>query len=75
MVDDKITEFFRLWVKARFGEDHLLTFGSVCPWCWSVWFAFPAVFLTFPAHSLREVWINALTALAVSYTASKLADW
>lgn len=72
MVEDKITEFFRNWVKEKYGPDHLLTFGSVCPWCWSIWFAFPATFLTFPAHG---VWINVLTALAVSYTASKLADW
>ena len=75
MVDDKITEFFRVWVKNKLGADHLITFGVNCPWCWSIWFAFGAVFLTFPASDLRQVWINALTSLAVSYTASKLADW
>lgn len=72
MVDDKITEFFRDWVKDKLGPDHLLTFGVNCPWCWSIWFAFPATFLTFPG---QPVWTNILTALAVSYTASKLADW
>lgn len=75
MVNDKITEFFRTWVTDKLGDDHMITFGVNCPWCWSIWFAFPATFLTFPAHSPREVWINALTALAVSYTASQLADW
>lgn len=72
MVDDKITEFFRDWVKAKLGDDHLITFGVNCPWCWSIWFAFPTTFLTFPS---QPVWTNILTALAVSYTASKLADW
>jgi hypothetical protein len=72
MVEDKITEFFRNWVFARFGKDHLLSFGVVCPWCWSIWFAFPMTFLTFPHQG---VWTNILTALAVSYAGSKLADW
>lgn len=71
MVEDKITEFFRTWVKNRFGPEHLLTFGSVCPWCWSIWFAFPMTFLTFPDY---PTWPKILTALAVSYVASKLAD-
>jgi hypothetical protein len=74
MVEDKITEFFRNWVVTKFGKDHLLSFGVVCPWCWSIWFAFPMTFLTFPVSSLRDVWTNILTALAVSYTASRLAD-
>lgn len=71
MVEDKITEFFRTWVKTKVGEDHLLTFGVNCPWCWSIWFAFPMTFLTFPDSG---VWRNIITALAVSYTASRLAD-
>jgi hypothetical protein len=71
MVEDKITEFFRTWVVNRFGPEHLLTFGSVCPWCWSIWFAFPMTFLTFPSH---QVWHKILAALAVSYVGSRLAD-
>lgn len=74
MVEDKITEFFRKWVRNKFGPDHMITFGVNCPWCWSIWFAFPMTYLTFPAHDLRQAWINILTALAVSYTASRLAD-
>lgn len=74
MVEDKITEFFRNWVAARFGPEHLITFGVNCPWCWSIWFAFPVTFLTFPPDSPTKVWTNILTALAVSYTASRLAD-
>jgi hypothetical protein len=31
-------------------------------------------FLTFPPDSLTKVWTNILTALAVSYTASRLSD-
>lgn len=72
MVEDKITEFFREWVFRKFGRDHLLSFGVVCPWCWSIWFAFPMAFITFWGHN---IWGNILTALATSYTASKLADW
>jgi hypothetical protein len=74
MVEDKITEFFRNRVRAKFGDEHLITFGVNCPWCWSIWFAFPMTFLTFWPGSPREVWTNIVTALAVSYTASKLAD-
>jgi hypothetical protein len=72
MVSDKITEFFRTWVINRFGPDHLLSFGVVCPWCWSIWFAFPITFLTFGHHG---PWPCTLYALAASYVASKLADW
>lgn len=75
MVVDKITEPFRDWARNRLGPDHMITYGIYCPWCWSIWFSFPATFLTFPANSMREVWINIVTALAVSYAASKLADW
>lgn len=74
MVEDKITEFFRDWVKAKLGPDHMITYGVNCPWCWSIWFAFPMTFLTFPPASLHEVWTSIITALAVSYTASRLAD-
>jgi hypothetical protein len=74
MTEDKITEFFRNRVKAKLGPDHLITFGINCPWCWSIWFAFPMTFLTFPPDSLAKVWTNILTALAVSYTASRLSD-
>lgn len=72
MVNDKITEFFRNWVTDKLGDGHLITFGVYCPWCWSIWFAFPMTFLTFPD---QPVWVNIITALAVSYTASQLADW
>lgn len=71
MVEDKITEFFRDWVRTKYGTEHLLTFGSVCPWCWSIWFAFPMTFLTFPGYAF---WHKVLAALAVSYVASRLAD-
>lgn len=71
MVEDKITEFFRKAVVAKFGPEHLLSFGVVCPWCWSIWFAFPMTFLTFHSYGW---WACILTSLAVSYVASKLAD-
>lgn len=71
MVDDKITEFFRKAVSRKFGPDHLLSFGVVCPWCWSIWFAFPMTFLTFHDYG---VWPCILGSLAVSFVASKLAD-
>lgn len=71
MVEDKITDFFRIWVKTKLGEGHLLTFGVNCPWCWSIWFAFPMTFLTYPSH---QVWHKILAALAVSYVGSRLAD-
>lgn len=72
MVDDYITDFFRDAIYKKYGGDHLLFEGATCHWCWSVWFAFPMTFLTFPSHG---VWTNILTALAVSFAASKLSDW
>jgi hypothetical protein len=71
MVEDKITEFFREWVVAKLGPDHLVSFGVVCPWCWSVWFAFPMTAITFHSYG---TWPVILTSLAVSFVASKLAD-
>lgn len=71
MVDDKITEPFRDWVRTKLGSEHMLTFGAYCPWCWSIWFAFPVVFLTFPDH---QTWHKIIASLAVSYVASRLAD-
>jgi hypothetical protein len=71
MVEDKITQFFRDWVRTKYGPEHLLTFGSVCPWCWSIWFSFPMTAITFNSY---DIWHQILAALAVSYVASRLAD-
>lgn len=71
MVTDKITEPFRHWVRNTLGTEHMLTYGSVCPWCWSIWFAFPMTWLTLPGWTF---WHQTLAALAVSYVASRLAD-
>lgn len=73
VVDDTITRPFRTWVAGRFGEDHMVTFGVNCPWCVGVWFAFPMTAITYATGHV--VWQVILTALAVSYVASKIADW
>lgn len=69
---DKITQPLRDKVLAKFGPDHMLTFGVFCPWCWSVWLAFPMTAITF--FTVHPIWLAILTALAVSWVASYLAD-
>lgn len=72
MTTDKITQPLRDKVLAKFGPDHMLTFGVNCPWCWSIWLAFPMTAITF--STANTIWLAILTALAVSWVGSYLAD-
>lgn len=38
VVKDRITEIFRETVFAKYGEESLLGYFLICPWCMSVWF-------------------------------------
>lgn len=72
MAMDKITQPLRDAVLAKLGPDHMITFGVNCPWCWSIWLGFPMTALTFA--TANPIWLIILTALAVSWVASYLAD-
>lgn len=69
---DKITQPLRDKVLAKLGPEHMITFGVNCPWCWSVWIAFPMAAITYATAS--TFWLFILTALAASWVGSYLAD-
>lgn len=72
MTTDKITQPLRDKVLAKLGPDHMITFGVNCPWCWSIWLSFPMTAITF--FTVSSIWLAILTALAVSWVGSYLAD-
>jgi hypothetical protein len=65
---DAITDFIRAWVYGRWGEHSLQGYFSTCPWCVSIWVAFPTAPVLL--HYLeRDQWALPLVALAASYWA------
>lgn len=79
MVEDIITEDFRVAVGSRFGIDHLLFRGVNCHWCWGIWFSglfttitYALTIPTFP--TLTTAWYAFLSFLAVAFAGSYLAS-
>jgi len=65
---DAITDFVREWVYSRFGRDSKMGYFAVCPWCVSMWVAFPAA-AVFLAWIDRDLWAVIPLGLAGSWFA------
>lgn len=82
IVRDIITEFLRIWIYRRFGEDSAPAKLVQCHWCAAVWmsavtssFAWSVVYVPgglFKPWAAIGLW--ALTVPAVAYYASRMID-
>jgi membrane protein required for beta-lactamase induction len=46
IVDDAITQRFRLWFVNKYGDESMWTYLVHCTWCVSIWVAYPMSLLT-----------------------------
>lgn len=65
---DAITDFIREGVYSRFGNESKWGYFATCPWCVSIWVAFPTAPL-FLAWTGRDYWAVPVLALAASWFA------
>lgn len=72
LVDDQLTNFYRLWVDNHWGSNSWQSYLVHCPWCTSVWVAA----LIMPvAVLLPSIWlIAALSIPAASMVTGLLLD-
>lgn len=72
LVDDELTNKYRLWVIKRWGETSWQSYLAHCPWCCSVWVAIPVM----PAAVLfPNVWvISAFSIPAASMVTGLLME-
>lgn len=74
LVHEKITDGYRNWVRAKFGEDGLITYGVYCVFCTGFHISW---MLTIPTFALfgGTPWGALLAVFAIYATAPHLADW
>lgn len=75
LTDDAILGVPRRWLIRRAGEDSLLAYLAVCPWCVSVWTGAAASVLATPyVWPGGPWWGYPATALALSYGTGMLSN-
>lgn len=71
VVEDRITNFYRLWMVRKYGEESVASYFVHCPWCMSIWVA--AVVMPV-AVAWPNRWVFAvLASLGASYLTGLLA--
>jgi hypothetical protein len=72
---DRITLFLRRWVVNKWGEESEIAFLLHCPWCSSIWIAFPAgVIWAVLMLPLQQWWLAIPAWLAMSYVTGLISQ-
>jgi uncharacterized protein DUF1360 len=77
LVDDQLTNGYRLWVDRRWGSESLQSYLVHCPWCTSIWVAaliMPITVLLSTPLTPTAWLIAALSIPAASMVAGLLLD-
>jgi hypothetical protein len=71
---DEVTDFIRVAVYSRWGEDSKAGYFSRCPWCQSIWLGFASCWVVFLLTDLFSWWMYPVVALAASYLVGLMAS-
>jgi hypothetical protein len=73
ITEDEITVFWRDWLIAKLGPQHLITRWAHCPWCAGWWTAWPVTAVAwFPIAGMRLLLVFFLAVWSVAHAAGRL---